>query len=74
MFLLAPVLRLLPPGPEHLPSGQVLGPTQHLRAVSLFREESTFLFGFWATLPNGSCLLDEACDRRCLSQRKEGLG
>lgn len=46
MFLLAPVLRLLPTGPEHLPSGQALRPTQHLRAVSLFREESTFLFGF----------------------------
>lgn len=60
MFLLAPVLRLLPTAPEHLPSGQALGPTQHLRAVSLFIEDSTFFFGYWATLPKGSCLLDEA--------------
>ena len=46
MFLLAPVLKLLPTAPEHLPSGQALGPTQHLREVSLFREESIFFFGY----------------------------
>lgn len=40
MFLLAPVLRLLPTAPEHLHSGQALGPTQHLRADAfLFSEK-----------------------------------